>query len=526
MKTRISFIVSSMATICMFPFSLKAETKRPNVLIIITDQQRWDALNASGANSVICTPNLDRLVREGCYFSQAVSPCPVSGPARTAMLTGRFVETTGVRTNMDCNENHPCNYPTYDQLLVKNGYVAQYYGKFHSLESLAQVYTNPSERNYSAPELISNWERLYKLYLRDKIGTLFLKPGQVYDNSFFNGVPYMPTPMDIRYDRLQDGRLTDEERNMKGISQPDHHGILSLSDDYTVTAVQGRQTIEAIQRLRKQNFIITCSFHSPHAPMLPTPSFASMYKPENMPVPVSIGDKMEGSPYRNANGRLKKTEYSDPYKIRFMIAEYYALVTEVDQWVGRILETLDKCGIARNTMVIFVSDHGEMLGAHGMREKNVFLEESVRVPLIIRYPEKIAAGKRVDTPVSTMNIFSTVLDYTGIHAESDGFSLRRLIEGQMPEYDFAVSEWMWRNQLVPNLMIRTSEWKLLIAKDPDSKSIDALYNLKNDPYEMENLLVTKRDDYLPLAEKLKAKLVNYLSRKNYSIVEGVAKRKL
>lgn len=155
-----------------------------------------------------------------------------------------------------------------------------------------------------------------------------------------------------------------------------------------------------------------------------------------MPVPVSIGDSIEESPYRNANGCLKRREYADPEKIRYMTAEYYALVTEVDLWVGKILDALDEYGLAENILVVFVSDHGEMLGAHGMREKNVFLEESVCVPLIIRYPARISAGKRIDTPVSTMNIYSTILDYAGVPAKSAGFSLRKLMEGGMPEYNF------------------------------------------------------------------------------------------
>ena len=524
-NTKFLLITSSIAIAGMNSFKLNA-AKRPNILIIVTDQQRWDALNASGVNPVIYTPNLDRLVQEGCYFSQAVSPCPVSGPARTAMLTGRFVEKTGIRTNMDCNKDLLNNYPSYDELLVENGYKAQYYGKFHSPKSLASVYTNPPEKDLSVTETISNWERLYRLYLKNEVEPRPLKPEQVYDNSFYNGTPYTPTPMDSRYDKLKSGTLTIEEKSMKGISQPDHHGILDLQDNFTITAVQGKQVIQAIQDLQQQNFVITCSFHSPHAPMLPTSTYASIYKPENMPIPVSIKDSMIGNPYQKANGRLKKKEYADPYKIQYMTAEYYALVTEIDKWVGEILTTLDNCNLTNNTLVVFVSDHGEMLGAHGMREKNIFLEESVRVPLIFRYPGKIKAGRRIETPVSTINIFSTILDYAGISAESDGFSLRNLMEGKKPKYDFAISEWMWEKQTVPNLMIRTAKWKLLMSKDADSKSIDALYDLENDPYEMKNLLAIPQDKYIRIAEKLKENLVDYLSEKDYPGIKHIKNKKI
>lgn len=146
----------------------------------MTDQQRWGALHASGANPVIHTHNLDRLVGEGCYFSQSVSPCPVSGPARTAMLTGHFIEKTGVRTNMDCNDSFQCPYPFYDELLAQKEYEVWYYGKFHFPESFAKIYTNPSERGHSVPELISKWEELYRLYLGDRTGRSVLRPEQLY----------------------------------------------------------------------------------------------------------------------------------------------------------------------------------------------------------------------------------------------------------------------------------------------------------------------------------------------------------
>lgn len=503
--------------------SIAQEKSSPNILVIMTDQQRWDALRYSGANNIIKTPNMDKLAARGAYFSQACSPCPVSGPARTSMLTGRLTETTGVRTNMDSDDNKPCNYKTYDQILTANGYVAEYYGKFHSPDYMADCYSNPSEYGYTGPKLIKDWEKLYHYYLAKNIKKDQPKEGELIDFSFYNGITYIPAPIDRRYDRLPTGIIPENDLAARQLSQSDHHGHLNLDAEHTITAVQGKQTIAALERNKDKKFIITCSFHCPHSPMLPSEPYASMYKPSEMPIPKTISDKMEGNPYYRTNGRLLMPEYADSTKIGHMIANYYGFVTEIDDWVGKILNKLDELKLSENTLIIFMSDHGEMLGAHGMREKNIFLEESVRVPLIISCPGKIASRK-IDTPVSLLNIFPTILDYAGIKAESDAYSLRDMVNGKKAENDFAVSEWNWPNRDVPNLMIRTKEWKLLVSKNNNQKNFDALYDLKNDPYELNNLLFTERGKHIKQAEILKAKLVDYLTKVNYSYVEEIRQR--
>ena len=190
---------------------------------------------------------------------------------------------------------------------------------------------------------------------------------------------------------------------------------------------------------------------------------------------------------------------------------------------------LDDLGLSENTMVVFVSDHGEMLGAHGMRGKFNFYEESVRVPFIIKLPGKIKPGQRLDVPVSTMNIFPTILDYTGLKpTPSDGYSLRGVMEGEAPKYDFAVSEWDWQNKNVPSIMIRTNDWKLMTTHREGGPDVEVLYDLKNDPYELDNLLGTnpEREKHAKQAEELRSTLVEYLNDINSPIVSGISKRDL
>jgi arylsulfatase A-like enzyme len=165
-----------------------------------------------------------------------------------------------------------------------------------------------------------------------------------------------------------------------------------------------------------------------------------------------------------------------------------------------------------------------------MRGKFCFYEESVRVPFLIRYTGKIKAGQTVSTPVSTLNIFPTILDYAGVKSiPTDGYSLKGVMEGtQSPKYDFAVSEWQWTNGRVPSIMIRTENWKLMTTHRGGGNNIEALYDLINDPFEMNNLLGTnpERFKYQDKSEELRSRLVGYLKEIRYPLVKGIEERTL
>jgi len=314
------------------------------------------------------------------------------------------------------------------------------------------------------------------------------------------------------------------------IAQPDFHGISEVPDGASATAFQVKKALDALDRLKDGHFSLTCSFHFPHSPMLPGKSYAKMYDPDKVPIPKSLNDTMEINPYRSANGRLNLPEYSDPTKIKYMIANYYALIKEIDDAVGKLLDKLDNLGLSKNTMVVFTSDHGEMLRAHGMREKNIFLEESLRVPLLIRFPGRIKPASVITEPVSHIDLFATINDYLGIGDHpSEGVSLRHHIEKKSSSTEsFAVSEWNWPNFNPANIMIRTSEWKLMMPYDKNSTSPNALFNLKDDPYEMNNLIGSnqERNQYKKRAEILRSKLITWCKRTNHPHIEDIKKRVL
>jgi len=515
-------LVVSLSTITSINGQSKI-TEKPNILLIMTDQQAWDAVGYAG-NKKIKTPHLDQLASEGVNFSQAITACPVSAPARTSILTGKLLEATTIRGNNDIHSND-CFHPTFDEILTKKGYTAEYHGKFHSPEYMANVYANPTINGISGFEQIVKWEQNYVKFLGKTIKKRPLKKDELYETSFYGGnIPYKPDPTDSKYDMLQSGKKLDIDPKEKR-SQADVHGVLDLDANYTITAIQGQNAIQALERLKDKPFILTASFHCPHVPITPSEPYASMYKPKNLIPYSSISDKRSNSPYQP---NIDIVPYNDKAKVQYMMANYYAFVTEIDDWVGKILNKLDALNLAQNTLVIFVSDHGEMLGAHGMRGKFCFYVESVRVPFLMRFPGKIPKGKTITTSVSVLNIFPTILDYAGLkNIPTDGYSMRGIMEGTAsPKYDFAISEWVWTNESVPSLMIRTEDWKLMTTHRTGGKNVEVLYDLKNDPQEMNNLLGSnpERFKYKEKAEELRSKLVDYLKDVNSPLTKGVEKR--
>lgn len=502
--------------------------RKKNLLFIMTDQQQYKALSIAG-NPVLKTPNLDRLARQGAYFRNAYTPCAVCAPARSSILTGYTVENTGMKTNDRAyyyEEEGLMTMPTFDEILTEEGgYHCEYYGKWHTQSKHAEIYRNPRQRAKNGRSIFEHGgqNHVYMDYINEQFPQRELADGELYD--VFTKRPYVTDPLDTYHGMDHATYQSAPDR-----IQPDLHGELKMPADYSFTAFQARETIAAIERLRDTTFSITCSFHFPHAPMLPVAPYYGMYPAEEMTPPVSIKDDMLDSPYRYTNGRMDYPEYADPEQIRYMISNYYGLIAELDDWVGKILDKLDELGLADNTLVVFTSDHGEMLGAHGLREKNVFYEESAHIPLMLRFPGEIEANTVVKGYVSLVDLFPTILDYLSItNYPSNGESLRDLIEGTATDHgQYVVTEWDYRGDISPNYMIVEDGWKLMMPYSKSSGVMNALYNLNEDPHEMDNLLGDhpNREQYRERAEALRGRLLEWLDKNNSEHYEGVRERAL
>lgn len=520
----------------MLPSVTANTLKRPNLLIIMTDQQRYDTLSIAG-NPVLTTPHMDSIGAQGAFFSRALCHSPVCAPARTSLLTGHNIENTGVRTNSAAylpESEGLCQQMTFDEILAGEGYYSEYIGKYHSPIYRAGAY---QRFEYTVNERSGRYQTksesdFRNVFIPSKVKQTKPVMGQQMDG--FYGLPYTMDPIDTRYGLSPGNTLRGKRGEFERLTQPDSLGRIDIPLDATFTAYQAQHAIAAIKRASAKNsaFNITCSLHYPHAPMIVPEPYYSMYPPEDMMAPQSIGDTLGNSPYRGANQSEKRTQFRDPELIKYMISNYYGLIKECDDWVGKILATLKALDLEENTLVIFTSDHGEMLGAHGMREKNVFYEESVRVPLMMRMPGKIKAGMVIDEPVDHLDLFSTILDYLAIKERpSNGSSLRSLMDGLVPGTEkFAISEWNYdlegKNTRVPNFCVRTKDWKLMISRGKNT--IDCLYDLNKDPLEMNNLIGNnpQRHRYAERAEYMKSLLLTYMAKLEHPFTDEIVSKRL
>lgn len=485
-----------------------------NLLFIITDQQRWDALGAAG-NPVLRTPHLDALAEQGARFSRFYAACPVCVPARTTILTGQSPSTNAVTSNGDVAKLDSPAFPSFDQILLRSGYRGEYHGKFHSPYRLALDYTAPvrwlnGPRPPGSRAALSEAEA-FRAFIDANVPKRALRPGELVQRSG----PYTPIPLDENYGKVPAS---------KG-SQSEAYGRVEVPADYSIAAFTAREGLEALDRLKDGPFTLTVSLNPPHPPMMVSEPYYSRFPPSSIPLPPSLNDPLANSPYAERVER-ERAAYRDPENIRQLTSIYYGMVAEIDDWVGRILARLDELGLARNTLVVFTSDHGETLGEHGLHGKFVFYEGSVRVPLLLRLPGVIPARTVINAPASHVDLFPTILDYLGRPGHpSEGRSLRPLIERRESGEDrIAVSE--WPSNTVPGFMLCDGRWKFLYGRSADASSLDALYDLQADPQEMNNLIGRHPDRESHRAEvvRLKGLLVEWLTRTKSPHLEGVKAR--
>ena len=413
-------------------FVEKASSESPNLIYIISDQLRFDALSCMG-NKIISTPNIDRLAAEGVIFTRAYAQSPVSVPSRASMLTGNSLCNTGVWgngyayqnvTNSLLTGNEPIfTIKTYDEVLDENGYTCEYYGKWHTPERKAYVYDNrpiTCAGMTSHPVLGLGLKNYYMNFWKTELnistaptqsGALTGAPG---------GLNYLTDALDAR---VIDPTLT---------STVDYQnfGKTLIDAKATESAMDTKHTVDAIERNKAKRFSIHCSFGPPHPPFVVSPPYYGSLNAATMPIPANYFVNSSSSTYYKSSelqspyfsySIAKMGAYQNPATVGIFVARYYEMVKEIDDKLGEILKKLDDEGLTDKTMIVFCSDHGEMMGSHGMHSKNNFYDESARVPLIIRYPGKIPAGKRIAIPVNLIDVRPTIDDYFNLPvAKVDG----------------------------------------------------------------------------------------------------------
>ncbi|MBZ0303953.1 MAG: sulfatase-like hydrolase/transferase, partial [Anaerolineae bacterium] len=357
-------------------------TDRPNILVIMTDQQKATASHLYG--SAFCqTPSMERLAAQGVLYERAITPHPLCVPARISFWTGQWPHAHGGRRNETLM---PSAAAHAFRLWHAAGYHCGLIGKNHCFETQADL------------DLFETWCEISHM-----------------------GLPVDPTTKGMDWFRPVDGihaahalrrEITDHPQNPRfGFGTSDFP-----LEDYSTGLIAG-QTVRFLEAHTDEPFALWVSFPDPHEPWVCPESYAAQFPPDRIELtPGGAGEFDDHSPERNRILYRMLGFADDPIEdVYGMLAVYYGMVRFIDDALGQILDALDRLGLRENTVVVFCSDHGDFAGEHGMQCKGgVFYDCLTRVPLIVSWPEHLPAGSRDGSLVNLVDVVPTLLQLQGM----------------------------------------------------------------------------------------------------------------
>jgi len=478
----------------VFAEQTAAPAKRFNILWIGFDQFRPDAIGGYG-NPVCQTPNLDRLARQGVRFSNAYTTCCLCSPARASMLTGRFAFKHGMGTNCDLYHSMARGLPHPEMLLHRRlaalGYILGYVGKWHiDAEKGADAFgfEGLGPPGYGGIEKHPDFLK----YLEDAS----LSFGSVKHPIFGN--PRAKTLLAGEWD-----------------------GPVESTPAYFVA----ERTIELLMKYARQGrpFFLDCQFWGPHPAYLPSREFLRRHDRGALKPWVNVADDLKGKPasvarFRNGFYQQLPKDWSG---WRELVGLYYDYIAMFDQQVGRILDRLEALGLADNTIVLVESDHGDMIGSHGLFDKGFMYQEAYRIPLIVRWPARGNQPAVCDELVYNMDIFPTLLDALGQpDGTLDGKSFLEVLEGKplTKNRDAIYLEFHGIRYLYSQRALVTRDGYKYIFNAGD---FDEFYDLNQDPGELTNRV--DAPEYRETVARLRQRLKRAAAEAKDPIQDNIAK---
>lgn len=447
---------------------------RPDILLIMTDQQRFDTIRCLG-NDLIRTPNLDRLVARSTTFGNAYSTCPVCVPARYTIRTGCEPTRTDIWDNTVPNGRHAAIAdeigPYLGETMSGLGYRTFGVGKFHTTPWDAPVGLETqlhSEELYHTPEQRAG--DAYAAWIaaehpeHDWVDALMGERTEMY---------YMPQ-------------------------------MSAMPADCTVESWAADRTVELIETDDPRPYFGHVSFIGPHPPFAPPAPFHRMYDPDRMPLPV-LGDLAvdhldQHLPWMN---HAVFAEDVDGARARSLKARYYAEITYIDGCLGRILDAVDRRPDPDNVMIIFVSDHGDLLGDHHGWQKESFFEAATRIPFLVGWPRRLPQGGTRDDLVALTDLFGTITSAAGTPELRQGHDVLGGLLGTTAPRDHLFGFHGRPGTERFKAMVRQGSDKLIWMANGGRR---LLFDLATDPDE----LGPQQDDRPERADQLQALLVDEL----------------
>ncbi|MFP4055260.1 MAG: sulfatase [Candidatus Brocadiia bacterium] len=456
--------------------------RRPNILFIMTDDHAAHAMSCYGSR-INATPHMDRIAEDGMRLDSCFCTNSICSPSRATILTGQYEHVHGVRTLAD---NLDRTRTTFATLLRDAGYQTALVGKWH-------LGTAPENR----PRGFDYW-------------TVLPGQGLYHDPLMHEMDPHDP---DRGVEKTLQGYVTDV--------------ITDIALDWLR------------RRDRERPFCLLVHHKAPHRHWEPDEKHAAMYDDIEIPPPDTLHDDYQHRATAARIARMRVGEHMNekdlkrpvPQGLRgrdlrewayqLYIKDYLRTIASVDDNIGRLLDALDAEGLAEDTVVVYTSDQGFFLGDHGWYDKRFFYEESLRMPLLVRYPREIPAGSTSDAMALNLDFAQTFLDYAGVEAPADmmGRSLRPVLAASTPrDWRTAMYYRYWMHLAHHNVCahygVRTHRHKLIYyyglpldasgAVDPPMQPEWELFDLDRDPQEMHS--VYDRSAYAPTVAELKDEL--------------------
>jgi arylsulfatase A-like enzyme len=469
MKKLIIFLLLGIA-------AAHAQTKQPNIIFIFSDDHAYQAISAYG-NKQVKTPNIDRIAREGCLFTNAMVTNSICGPSRATLLTGKYSHKNGYPLN---EQKFDVTQLLFPRVLQQNGYQTAWIGKWH-LGSLPQGFDYwkvlPGQGNYYNPDFIGQHDTTripgYVTNIITDLSVSWLnnrdtsKPFMLIVGEKATHREWLPDLPDLgAYDDIKFPLPATFHDNYKGRS----------------AATNQDMTIDKTMRL-KEDLKLHVNYNEKN--------FFNRFTPEQQKTFSAYYDKItkEFDSAHLTGDALVQWKYQ-----RYM-KDYLATAKSLDRNIGNILHYLDSTGLSKNTIVIYASDQGFYMGEHGWFDKRFMYEESLRTPFVIRYPGVVKPGTKIDKFMLNIDWAPTFLDMAGVKppAEMQGESYLPLLKGENIPWRKAVYyhyyEFPQPHHVSPHFGVRTARYKLIrFYGEHDAWE---LFDLKTDPHELHNIYTEK-----------------------------------
>ncbi|MGH7955949.1 MAG: sulfatase-like hydrolase/transferase, partial [Opitutaceae bacterium] len=440
---------------------------KPNLLFLWTDEQRADTFAVNG-NRTYRMPALNALAAESVSFSRCYDTQPVCTPARSSVMTGLWPHTTGLTTN---NISLPAATPTLPELLADSAYRTAYMGKWHLGDEVF------------AQHGFETWVSIEDIYSANFASGRGQEARSSYHH-FLTSLGYKPSGHDGRFPRSFASRLPVE---------------------HTKPMFLAAEASKYLMAHRNEPWMLYVNFLEPHPPF--SGPYDDLHRDAEAPPSANYpGQPIEREPeaYRQKREKFQRDGFEghdlkSAAGWQHIARNYAGLCAQVDQALARILYALEISGQAENTITVFTSDHGEMLGAHSLLTKGVHYEESVRVPMLLRAPFRKQKPQRIEQPVSHIDLVPTLLDLMGRKpiGSLPGQSWMPLVAGGAVREDHVYIEW---DSPYSRVVVSPDGWKLALFENDNC----LLFDRSKDPLEEHNLYY--RRESAPVIRRLRAKL--------------------